>query len=204
MSPALPAHSGATGDDDVDSLPDELGHNIGVAVFASVRPTIFYRNGAALDPPEFAQPLDKRGGIGAPRCSRGGTEKADGRQLARLLRTRYERPSNGRAAEHRDELTSSHGLPRSEVGNLPNSPTNCLALMSQMGQSLPKCDVRSESSLPSIGDARSMRRHGRNVPTTEVGSRSLRIEYPANKNPGAMSRGFIVSERVADDQAATA
>ena len=48
-------------DDDVDLEPDELGGDLGEALVASLRPAIFDRDGATLDPAEFAQPLHKSG-----------------------------------------------------------------------------------------------------------------------------------------------
>src|SRR5206468_12085623 len=41
---------------------------------------------------------------------RGHAEVADGRQLARLLRTRRERPAGGRAAKQRHEFAPSHSI----------------------------------------------------------------------------------------------
>ena len=49
-------------DDDIDLEPDELGRDLGEALAASLRPAILDRDGAALDPAEFAQPLHKSGG----------------------------------------------------------------------------------------------------------------------------------------------
>ena len=86
--------------------PDELGRDLGIALLASLRPAILDRDGAALDPAEFAQPLHQGGEPSAARCRRAGDQKPDGRQLARLLRAGGERPNRGRgsrAAEQRDE-----------------------------------------------------------------------------------------------------
>jgi hypothetical protein len=41
----------------MDLEPHELGRDLGVALVVSLRPAILDRNGAALDPTEFAQPL---------------------------------------------------------------------------------------------------------------------------------------------------
>ena len=58
MSPAsLPGHRGSSRDDDIDLEADELGRDLGVALGAALRPAILDRDGAALDPAEFAQPL---------------------------------------------------------------------------------------------------------------------------------------------------
>ena len=66
---------GSRRDDDIDLEPDELGRDLGEALAASLRPAILDRDGAALDPAEFAQPLHKSGevhglqaeGVPAPR-----------------------------------------------------------------------------------------------------------------------------------------
>ena len=66
---------GCLRDDDIDLEPDELGRDLGVALAASLRPAILDRDGATLDPAEFAQPLHKSGdpygsraeGVAAPR-----------------------------------------------------------------------------------------------------------------------------------------
>ena len=96
--------AGARRDNDIDLQPDELGRDLGEALAASLRPAILDRDGATLDPAEFAQPLHKSGGPWAPGRRRGRAQEPDGRQLRRLLRTRRERPRCRRAAEQRDEL----------------------------------------------------------------------------------------------------
>ena len=80
-----------------------------IALAASLRPAILDRDGATLDPAELAQPLHKGGGPVAPVRSRARAQEADGRQLARLLRVRRERPSR-RAADERDELAPLHSV----------------------------------------------------------------------------------------------
>ena len=105
MSPALPRATAASRrDNDIDLEPDELGRDLGEALVASLRPAILDRDGAALDPAEFAQPLHKGGDPLAPGRRRARAQEPDGRQLARLLRARRERPRRRRAAEQRDEL----------------------------------------------------------------------------------------------------
>src|SRR5262245_30227660 len=79
-----------------------------------LRPAILDPEVAALDPAEFAEPLHEGGDPSAPGRGRGRAQDSDCRQLARLLRTRGERPRSRRAAEQRDDLASSyaeHGLP---------------------------------------------------------------------------------------------
>jgi hypothetical protein len=61
-------------------------------------PAILDRDSAALDPAEFVQPLHKSGGPRSPGRCGGCTQVADGRQLSRLLRTRRQRPRDGRSA----------------------------------------------------------------------------------------------------------
>ena len=86
-------------DNDIDLEPDELGRDLGVALGASLRPAILDRDGAALDPAEFAQSLHKSGGPLAPGRRRGRAQEPDGRQLPRLLRARRERPRSRRAEQ---------------------------------------------------------------------------------------------------------
>ena len=45
---------GSKRDDDIDLKPDELGRDLGVALDAVFRPAILDRDGAPLDPAEFA------------------------------------------------------------------------------------------------------------------------------------------------------
>src|SRR5205807_257163 len=102
------------GDNDIDLESDKLGRDFGVALDASLCPAILDRDGAALDPAEFAQPLHKSRGPMAPCSRRAGAEKSDGRQLAGLLRPPGERPKirrqERRAAEQCDELPPLHSI----------------------------------------------------------------------------------------------
>jgi hypothetical protein len=52
---------GSISEDHIDFEPDKLGRDLGVALAASLRPAILDGNGAALDPAELAQPIDKSG-----------------------------------------------------------------------------------------------------------------------------------------------
>ena len=90
-------------DNNIDLEPDKLGRDFGEALDASLRPAILDRDGATLDPAEFAQPLHKSGDPLALREGVLPTKKPD-RRHCRLLRPRRERPRRRRAAEQRDEL----------------------------------------------------------------------------------------------------
>src|SRR5439155_10509104 len=100
------------GANDIDLESDNLGRDFDVALDASLRPAILDRDGAALDPAEFAQPLHKSRGPMAPCSRRARAEKSDGRQLAGLLRPPGERPKKGkrdcRATKQRDERAPLH------------------------------------------------------------------------------------------------
>src|SRR5262245_62204687 len=89
-----------------DLEPREFGRDLGRALATSLRPPIFDCDGATLDPAEFAQPLHKGCGPLALGCRRGPTQEPDGRHLARLLRTRRERPRRRDAAQR--EVLAAH------------------------------------------------------------------------------------------------
>src|SRR5262249_6496 len=78
------------------------------ALVAALRPAILDRDGATLDPAEFAQSLHESGDPLAHDRRRGGAQQPDGGQLRRLLRARRKRPRSRSAAEKRDELTPLH------------------------------------------------------------------------------------------------
>jgi len=79
------------GDNDVDLQTNKLGGNFGIALGPAFRPAILYCDVAVLDPAELAQMRDKSS---RPRTKgrRICSEKANRRQLARLLRLRRGRP----------------------------------------------------------------------------------------------------------------
>src|SRR6516165_1964828 len=87
-------------DNDIDLEPGELGGYLCEPIGSSASPAIVDRNGATLNPIEFAQSLYETGNPMPPSRRRGRSKKSDGRQFARLLRTRRERPRR-RAAEQR-------------------------------------------------------------------------------------------------------
>ena len=97
-------------DNDIDLEPDKLGGDLRETLAASLRPANLDRDGATLDPAEFAQPLHKSGDPLARGGRRLPAQKPDGRQLPRLLRARRERPRRRRAAEQRDELAPLHSI----------------------------------------------------------------------------------------------
>jgi hypothetical protein len=78
-------------DNDIDLEPDELGRDFCGALIAALGPAILNREVATVDPSEFAEPLHKSGNPLALDRRRGAQE-SDGRQLARLLCPRRERP----------------------------------------------------------------------------------------------------------------
>jgi hypothetical protein len=108
---------GSPRDNDVHLEPDKLGRDLGEALALSIRPAIFDRDSAALDPAELAQSLREchrplafaqRGAL---------TQKPDGRQPRRLLRARHHRPRNRRAADERDELAPLHSITSSAMAS---------------------------------------------------------------------------------------
>src|SRR5262249_21941206 len=52
---------GSMRENDVDFEPDKLSRDLGEALVAALRPANLDRDGATLDPSEFAQPLYKSG-----------------------------------------------------------------------------------------------------------------------------------------------
>src|SRR5262249_26829866 len=76
----------------VDLEADQLGRDFGEALGAPLPPAVLDCDGAALNPAALAQPLHKRGDPCALPCRRTAAQESDGRQFARLLRARPERP----------------------------------------------------------------------------------------------------------------
>src|SRR5262249_35100350 len=96
-------------ENDIHLEPHELGCNLGIALRASLPPAVLDRDGATLDPAEFAQPLHKCVDPCALAYWAAPTEVPDGRQLPRLLRARCKRPRRGRAAECGQQFPPSDG-----------------------------------------------------------------------------------------------
>src|ERR1700730_2494241 len=94
---------GSRRDDDINLEPDELGRDFGEALVASLRPAILDRDGATLDPTEFAQSLHKSSDPFASGRPRALAQEPD--SLRWLLRPRLERPRR-RCAEERDEIAA--------------------------------------------------------------------------------------------------
>src|SRR6516162_975704 len=95
-------------ENDIDFQSNELGCQLGEAFAASLRPAIFDREIAAVDPAEIAHSLHEGGGPLALRRRATRSEQSDSRHL-RLLCARRERPRS-RAAEQRDELAALHSI----------------------------------------------------------------------------------------------
>src|SRR5262249_57373069 len=94
-------------ENDVDLESDELGGDLSIAFVALLRPSIFDRDGTALNPAEFPQALHKSGDPLARGRRRSRAQETDRRQLRRLLRPCRERPRRHRAAEQRDERAAA-------------------------------------------------------------------------------------------------
>src|SRR5262245_4478658 len=90
-------------ENDIDLEPDQFGGDLSETLTAALRPANLTRDVATIHPTEFAQPLHECGEPLALDQGRGGAQESDGRQLARLLRARRERPCGCRAAKKRDE-----------------------------------------------------------------------------------------------------
>src|SRR4029077_4615085 len=97
-------------DNDADLEPDELVCDCRETFTAPLSPAILYRNGTALHPAEFPEPVHKGGGPASPvRCGTG-PQEADSRHFALLLRARREWPRRRHAAEQRDERAPLHSI----------------------------------------------------------------------------------------------
>src|SRR5262249_38999935 len=81
----------------------------GGALVAALGPAIFDRDGAALEPAQFAQPLQKGVGPLARGQSRARAHEPDGRQLC-LLCPRRRGPSGSRGPKVGDELAPLHAI----------------------------------------------------------------------------------------------
>src|SRR5262245_31767233 len=93
--------------DHIDLESDELSGNLAEALGTSLRPTILDRQGATLDPAEFAQSLNKGGDPCTPGGRRSRSKEPNDRHLRWLLRARRERPCS-RSTKERDEFAAFH------------------------------------------------------------------------------------------------
>src|SRR5215813_14171073 len=120
--------------DHIDLESDELSGNLAEALGTSLRPTILDRQGATLDPAEFAQSLNKGGDPCTPGRRRSRSKEPNDRHLRWLLRARRERPRR-RHAEQGDEGAPQHhsitssAMARSEGGTERPSIVAIWALM---------------------------------------------------------------------------
>src|SRR5215831_16947107 len=96
-------------ENDIDLEPDQFGGDLSETLAAALRPANLNRDVATFHPTEFAQPLHECGEPLALDQGRGGAQESDGRQLARLLRMRRERPRRRRAAECGQQFPPSDG-----------------------------------------------------------------------------------------------
>src|SRR5215468_4842820 len=96
-------------ENDIDFQSNELGCELGEAFAASLRPAIFDREIAAVDPAEIAHSLHEGGGPLALRRRAARSEQSDGRHL-RLLRARRKWPRGRSAADQRYELAALHSI----------------------------------------------------------------------------------------------
>jgi hypothetical protein len=100
---------GSIRENDMDLLLHEFGRNFGNALRRSLRPPIFDGDRATLNPAEFTQSLGKS----SPPSRIEGCRVhhvRDGRPLARLLRSRRQRPCRYCGTSERDELAPPHGF----------------------------------------------------------------------------------------------
>ena len=93
-------------DNDRNLELDQVGRDFGIAVATALGPASLDRDGATLNPTEFAQSLRKGGGPWTLSGRRARTLVSNGRQPAHLLRARRERLRSRRAAKQRDEIAA--------------------------------------------------------------------------------------------------
>jgi len=93
-------------EDEIDFERDQFFGKLRSALGLPVGPAIDHFDGAAVDPAEFREAIDKSFGPCRPGLRRGRAQKSDGRN-ARGLRTGSERPSS-RTGKQRDQLASPH------------------------------------------------------------------------------------------------
>src|SRR5262249_8729255 len=126
-------------ENDIDLEPDQFGGDLSETLAAALRPANLNRDVATFHPTEFAQPLHECGEPLALDQGRGGAQESDGRQLARLLPPRRERPRRRRAAYKRDERAPLHSM--------SSSASNWIELGTSMLSALAVCMLITNSNL---------------------------------------------------------
>jgi hypothetical protein len=86
---------------------DEVSHERRQAIILAAEPVILYDHVLALNIAGFAEAFRERGRMASGAIERSTSDKADHRQLPRLLRAYRERPHSRCAAEQRDDLAPS-------------------------------------------------------------------------------------------------
>src|SRR5262249_52815029 len=98
----------AQGSDSCNATADEVTHERRQAIVLAAEPMVLNDSVLAFNVAGFAEAFRERCRMASGAIERSTTDKADHRQLLRLLRTRRQRRSRCRAAEQRDELAPLH------------------------------------------------------------------------------------------------
>src|SRR5262249_32689572 len=118
----------AQGSDNCNTTAREVSHERRQAIVLAAEPMVLNDSVLAFNVAGFAEAFRERCGRASGAIERSTTDKADDRQLLRLLRARRERPRR-RAADQRDELASSHSMTSSarasSMMNDRRSDTHC-------------------------------------------------------------------------------
>src|SRR5262249_46267498 len=117
---------GARRDDNIDLSLNKFARKLSVAIIAPLRPAIFDRDIAPIDPVEFAQPILKRSDVRAPDCRRSRAEEADRCRGARLLSKCIIRPDQRRhcrTAQGLKEVPPPHVRPLAQEEIVPAKPS---------------------------------------------------------------------------------
>src|SRR5262249_41351228 len=124
----------------------QFGRKLGESVCVPFPITKFDRDGATLDPTEFAQSLqESANSLALSRCS-GSYDKPQARQLRRLLSARGLWPHR-RAAEQREELPPPHSI--------TSSASNWIELGTSRPSALAVCTLMTNSNLVDCRTGRS-------------------------------------------------
>jgi len=122
--------------DHVDLAADQIGRQGGQSIVLVLCKTGFNYHVAAVDIARFTQAAAERGLDVEPVIFAERVQEADHRHCG-LLRTRRERPRDGRAAHERDELASLHSITSSAMASRPGGKVrrNTLAVLRLMTSS---------------------------------------------------------------------